>query len=325
MKHRLKAALGTALLGVSLAGCGLDVNAALPYKVEPGSIQAVPELAGVDVTVGSKDFTEQILLGYMAELALSAAGADVTDLTDIKGSSSSRQALLSGEVDVMWEYTGTGWINYLGNEQPVPGGEQAQYEATRKADLEQNGVVWLDYSPLNNQYGLATTEEYAAQHDLATTSDLAAFLKENPAEAVYCLETEFISRQDGFPAAENTYGLPVAQVMQFGIGAIYAAVDGGTCPIGEVFTTDGRIAGLGLRVMEDDKLAFPQYNAAITVRKEYLDAHPQIADVLQPVSDALDNETLIELNKQVDVDGREPGEVARDWMVEQGFITTPDT
>jgi osmoprotectant transport system substrate-binding protein len=321
MKHRLKAALGAALLGVSLTGCGLTVNAALPFDVGPGSIEAVPALEGVDITVGSKDFTEQILLGYMAELALSAAGADITDLTDIKGSNSSRQAMLSGEVDVMWEYTGTGWINYLGNELPVPGGEEAQYEATRKADLEQNGVVWLEYSPLNNQYALATTEEYAARHDLETMSDLAAFLKENPQEAVYCLETEFISRQDGFPAAQKTYGLPVAEIKQFGIGAIYAAIDGGTCPIGEVFTTDGRIAGLGLKVMEDDKLAFPQYNAAVTVREEFLEAHPQIETVLAPVANALNNEIMIELNKQVDVEGREPGKVARDWMVEQGFIT----
>jgi osmoprotectant transport system substrate-binding protein len=325
MKRILLTALGGALCASSLTGCGLETNDALPFDVVPGSIEPVPALEGVDITVGSKNFTEQILLGYMAELALDAAGADVTDLTDIQGSSSSRQAMLGGEVDVMWEYTGTGWITYLGNELPVPGGEQAQYEATRKADLKQNGVVWLPYSDLNNQYALATTEEYAQANGLETVSDLAAHLRENPREAVYCMESEFASRQDGFPAAEKAYDLPVTEVQLFGTGAIYAAVDGGTCPVGEVFTTDGRLAALNLRALEDDKQAFPQYNASVTVRKDFLDQHPQIWPVLRPISEALDNEQMIELNKQVDVEGRDPGEVARDWMVSKGFIDSATT
>ena len=308
--------------GWGLGGCGLDVNTALPYRVLPGSIKADQALRGVEITVGSKDFTENILLGYLAEMALSAAGADVVDLTDLKGSQTARQALLTGEVDVTWEYTGTGWINYQGNELPVPGGEQAQYDATKKADRERFGVEWLAYSPLNDQYAFAVTEAYGAQHGLKTTSDLAAFLAKNPSEAVFCLETEFTSRQDGFPAAVRTYGLQPAEVKNFGIGTIYSAVAGGTCPVGEVFTTDGRIAAQKLRVLEDDRKAFPQYNVAPTVRAEFLARYPQVRGPLETVSRALTNEQMIELCRQVDVEGRDAGVVARDWMVTRGFIRT---
>ncbi len=309
-----------ALLGVTLSSCGLTVNQAVPYDIKPGSIQPIPSLQGVKVTVGSKDFTENIILAYMAEMALTASGADVVDLSDIKGSNSSRQALLSGQTDVTWEYTGTGWINYQGNELPVPGGEKAQYEATAKADAEKFGVTWLNYSPLNDQYAFAVTEAYGAQNNLKTTSDLAAFIKQKPDQAVFCLETEFTSRQDGFPAAVKAYGFQNPTVKNFGIGTIYSAVASGTCPVGEVFTTDGRISGLNLRVLEDDKKAFPQYNAVATLRTDWLNQHPEVRGPLEKVSAAIDNEQMVELCKQVDVDGQDAGKVAHDWMVKKGFI-----
>lgn len=318
--RRLTAAFGVAVLGATLSACGLTVNQAVPYDIHPGSIQPIPSLQGLKVTVGSKDFTENIILAYMAEMALTAAGADVVDLSDIKGSNSSRQALLSGQTDVTWEYTGTGWINYQGNELPVPGGEKAQYEATAKADEEKFGVTWLNYSPLNDQYAFAVTEAYGAQNNLKTTSDLAAFIKQKPDQAVFCLETEFTSRQDGFPAAVKAYGFEKPTVKNFGIGTIYSAVASGTCPVGEVFTTDGRISGLNLRVLEDDKKAFPQYNAVATLRTEWLKQHPEVRGPLEKISAAITNDQMVELCKQVDVDGQDAGKVAHDWMVKKGFV-----
>ncbi|WP_020668996.1 glycine betaine ABC transporter substrate-binding protein [Amycolatopsis nigrescens] len=323
VRTKLKAVFGVALLGVSLTACGLETNAALPFEVQPGSIQPVDSLKGLHITVGSKDFTENILLGYMAEMALAAAGADVRDLTDIKGSNSSRQALQAGQTDLTWEYTGTGWISYQGNETPIPD-EREQFEAVKKADEEQNGITWLDYSPVNNTYAFATTEAYAQQHNLKSNSDMTEFLKQNPDQAVFCLETEFVSRQDGFPGVQKTYGFPPGQIKQFGTGAIYAAVAGGTCQFGEIFTTDGRIAGLNLRVLQDDKKFFPQYNASATLRESFLQEHPAIRQVIEPVGKALDNQQMIELCKRVDVDGDDPGKVALDWMVSKGFVKSPE-
>ncbi|WP_027942373.1 glycine betaine ABC transporter substrate-binding protein [Amycolatopsis taiwanensis] len=318
--RKLLVTVMAAVLGTSLTACGLNVNAALPYDVKPGSIRPVPSLEGVPVTVGSKDFTENIILGYMAELALSAAGAKVTDLTNINGSNSARQALVAGQTDVSWDYTGTAWLSYFGHDKPIPE-EHAQFDAVRNEDLKENGVDWLDYSPVNDTYAFATTQAYAQAHNLRSNSDMTNFLKQHPEEAVFCLETEFSSRQDGFPGVQKEYGFPATTVKTFGTGAIYAAVANGTCNFGEVFTTDGRIGGLHLRVLNDDKQFFPQYNASVMVKKAFLDQHPALADVLVPVGKALDNDQMVELCKQVDVDGKDAGEVARDWMISKGFIS----
>ncbi|MCE3555282.1 glycine betaine ABC transporter substrate-binding protein [Pseudonocardia sp. RS11V-5] len=317
--RRVGAAVAALASAALLAGCGLSTNTAVPFTVTPGSIKPVPALEGVKITVGSKDFTEQILVGYMAELALSAAGADVKDLTNIQGSSNSRLALKTGDIDLTWEYTGTGWINYLGHTDPIPD-ERGQYEAVRDEDLKENGIVWLPYSELNNTYAFGTTKAYAEQHNLKTDSDMTTFLKQNPDQGVFCVETEFASRQDGLPGAEKAYGFTPKEVKTFGTGAIYAGIANGTCNFGEIFTTDGRIAGLNLAVLEDDKKFFPQYNICVVLREDTYKAHPEIEQVMQPVAMALNNQEMIELGKKVDVDGEDPGIVARDWMIQKGFI-----
>jgi osmoprotectant transport system substrate-binding protein len=308
---------------VLLAGCGLDMAYKLPFDVGPGSIKPVPELQGVQIKVGSKNFTEQILLAYIAEVALTAAGADVQDLTNIQGSTTVRQALEVGDVDLYWEYTGTSWITFQQETEPIPD-EQAQYDAVKKADEERFGISWLDYSPVNDKYALATTREFADKHGLRTMSDMVALLNQDPSLGTFCMESEFISRQDGMVGAEQTYGfdVPDGDIKTFGVGAIYAALAGGrTCNFGEVFTTDGRILTLDLAVLEDDKKTFPQYNAAVTMRTEFLDRYPQLADVLEPVSAKLNNDVILELSVRIDGEGVDPAVVARDWLVEQGFVS----
>jgi osmoprotectant transport system substrate-binding protein len=292
--------------------------------VAPGSIRPVPELAGVDIAVGSKDFTENQVLGYLAEVALVAAGAEVRDMTNIQGSNSSRQALITGDIDLSWDYTGTGWISYLGNTDPIPD-ERAQYEAVRDADLARNGLVWLDHSAIDNTYAFAVTREFARTHDLRTTSDMAALIARAPQEAVFCLETEFVSRDDGFPGVAEAYGFDpgAVEVKTFGTGTIYTATSTGLCNFGEVFTTDGRIVALDLVVLEDDKRFFPRYNAAVVLRQDFHTAHPQVARVLAPIVARLDNDTIRGLNAEVDVAGRDPAAVARDWLVREGFVSLP--
>lgn len=311
--------------GVLAASCGLESGGALPLSVEPGSIQPVPELEGVPITVGSKDFTEQVTLGYIIEFALSAAGADVRDLTNIQGSNSTRDAQLDGQIDVTYEYTGTGWINYLGNEIPIPD-STAQFEAVRDQDLERNGMVWVDPAPMNNTYALAMSRQTAEETGITTLSEYADLVNRDPAAATTCVETEFNVRQDGFPGMAAKYGFDPAranrQILQTGI--IYqATADGTQCKFGEVFTTDGRIIALDLVLLEDDRQFFPKYNPAITMRKDFAEEHPQVAEVMAPISAELTNEEITELNRRVDVEGEEPADVARDWLVQKGFVTLP--
>jgi osmoprotectant transport system substrate-binding protein len=316
-----------AVVGVLASGCGLNAAYTLPFDIGAGSIKPVPELRGVSIRVGSKNFTEQILLGYIAEVALSAAGADIEDLTNVQGSPAVRQALEVGDIDLYWEYTGTSWINFQQETKPIPD-EQAQYDAVKKADLDRFGIAWLDYSPVNDKYALATTREFADEHGLKTMSDMFALLKKDPSLGTFCMESEFISRQDGLLGAEKTYGfdVPTGNIKTFGVGTIYATLAGGkTCNFGEVFTTDGRVLTLDLAVLDDDKKTFPQYNAAVTMRKDFFEKYPQIADVMDPVSAKLTNEVILELSVKIDGDGQDPAVVARDWLVKEGFVTNPGT
>lgn len=312
-----------AVCAVGLVGCGLGSGSSVPLRVGPGSIQPTPGLQGVEITVGSKEYTEQVILGYVLEYALSAAGADVRDLTGIVGSRSTREAQLSDQVDVAYEFTGNAWINYLGHELPIPD-TRKQFESVRDEDLARNDMVWLEPGPMDDTYALAASKATVDRTGVRTLSQYADLVRRDPAAARTCVDTEFRARQDGFPGMAAAYGFDAARAQTpiLQVGIIYqATADATQCDFGEVFTTDGRIAALDLTVLTDDKQFFAHYNPSVTMKRSFFEAHPEIAEVTAPVTAALTNEAIIEMNKQVDVDGRDPSVVARDWMVAKGFVT----
>jgi osmoprotectant transport system substrate-binding protein len=317
-----RAVVGLATLGcLALAGCGLGTASGFsPSGTLAGSVEDV-DLEGATIKVGSKNFTEQLILGKIAVILLKSAGADVTDLTNIPGSASARYAQTDGQVDLQWEYTGTAWISYLGETKPIPN-PQKQYEAVRDADLEQNDLVWLPPAPMNNTYGFATPSETLEELGITKLSEIQDLPVD---QRTFCVESEFKNRDDGFQPMLQAYDLggnavPGSNVKTLATGAIYAATDQGECNFGEVFTTDGRIKALDLTVLEDDRDFFPVYNVSPVVREEVMDDYPQIEELFAPVAEKLDDETLIELNAQVDVDGRDPVAVAEDWLKEEGFL-----
>ena len=315
-----------ALLSLGLAGCGLGTGGGfVPSGDLAGPLEGLEPMDDVPVSVGSKNFSEQLLVGKMAVILFKAAGADVKDYTNIPGSSSTRQALLSDELDMVWEYTGTAWIAYLGETDPIPD-EQEQWEAVKEADAEFD-LVWLPPAPMNNTYGFAMTSESAEELGITQLSQIADIPVE---ERTFCVESEFNNRNDGFDPMLETYdiprgeGVPEDNVKLYDTGAIYVATDQGDCTFGEVFTTDGRITALDLVVLEDDRDFFPAYNLSPVVQEEMLAEHPQVEELFAPVAEALTDEVLLELNAQIDVEGREPGQVAFDWLVEEGFLTEPE-
>jgi osmoprotectant transport system substrate-binding protein len=305
---------GVAVLALFLAACGGDA------KKTPKAATGGGVLSGSSFKVGSKEFTEQLILGQITIQVLEHAGAKVTDQTGLVGSNTVRAALMSGDIDMYWEYTGTGWINHLGNTQPVKG-EREQYDAVAKADLEKNGVTWLKPAPFNNTYSLATSSENAKDLGVSSLSDLAPLQKRKPDAFTLCAAAEFLARDDGLPGLEKAYGFSFAnKVSQLELGLVYASVDKGVpCKFGEVFATDGRIAALGLTVLKDDKQFFASYLPALTVRKG-TDKIPQIEELFTPVAAALDTATMQELNSRVDVKGEQPKDVAASFLKAKGLI-----
>ncbi len=316
--RRLAPVLATCV-AILLAGCGLGTGGGFsPTHELAGPLADVPRLEGAKIPVGSKNFSEQLLLGKIAVILLQSAGATVQDYTNIPGSSSARQALLEGQTKMQWEYTGTAWIAYLGNETAIPD-PRKQFEAVRDADAKL-GLTWLEPAPMNNTYSFAIPQEKAKELNITKMSQIKDVAKE---DLTFCVESEFNNRSDGFQPWLKDYGITGVgpdQVKVLDTGAIYEATDRGLCTFGEVFTTDGRLKALGLSVLEDDKKYFPNYNVAPVIATETLEQYPQLRELFAPVSKALTTETLVELNSKIDVEGKEPVDVANAWLLNSGFL-----
>ncbi|WP_406096507.1 glycine betaine ABC transporter substrate-binding protein [Streptomyces sp. NBC_01013] len=312
---------GAAALALALAGCGLKSGSPMVDDVTPGKVAGGQPLDGASLTVTSKNFSENIILGQMIGLIFKAAGAEVLDRTNLPGSISAREAIIQGDADAMYEYTGTGWITYLGHAKPITDPLE-QWKAVRDADRK-NGVTWLPQSTLNNTYALAISRANNAKYHLKTLSDVAALSKKNPSAVTVCVENEFASRNDGLPGMEKAYGMsiPAGNIKKMDAGIIYTQVSkSDSCLLGEVFTTDGRIKAMNLDVLVDNKHFFPNYNAAPVVHTATFDKYPVIAALLDPLSARLTTEVAQVLNAKVDVDGEDPHDVAKNWLIEEGFI-----
>ena len=327
MSRHIALAGGLALV---ITACGGGDSSPSPSADEPttevsataaasASAGAGIDLAGAEFTVGSKEFTEQLILGQITIQLLEDAGATVTDETGLVGSSVVREALTQGDIDMYWEYTGTGWITHQGNDTPIPGAQE-QFDAVKEADAA-NDIAWLDPAPFNNTYAIAVASETATELEIATMSDLAAYAGENPEGATVCGASEFLNRDDGLPGLEEAYGFEFSEVSELELGLVYTSTDAGDpCVFGEAFATDSRIVALDLTVLEDDLEFHPTYLPALNVRQEVLDENPGLADLFAQVAEALDDETMLGLNAQVDVDGEEPADVAEAFLSENGLV-----
>ncbi len=309
---------------VLAAGCGLHSGSPMTDDVRPGTVGRGEPLKGAALTVTSKSFTESLVLGAIMGIAFQAAGADVLDRTGIQGSIGAREAVRTGDADAMYEYTGTAWITYLGHSEPLTD-PRRQWEAVRDADAKE-GLTWLEPAALNNTYALAMNKANAEKYGTRTLSDVAALSRSDPGAVTLCVESEFANRADGLPGMQEAYGmrLPAGNRTQMDTGIVYTQASKGSCTYGEVYTTDGRISSMDLVVMEDDRKFFPNYNATPMINSDTYRRHPEVAEVLAPITRKLDNDVARTLNARVDVDGQDPHQVALEWMVEQGFVVEED-
>ncbi len=317
-RHRLLALL--AFLWVLLAACdsGGDPGGGGGGAGGTGVADGI-DLSGVQVAVGSKEFTEQQIVGKMAVLALQAAGATVTDQTGLSGTLVVREALDSGQIDMYWEYTGTGWINILQRDELLEGSD-AYFQEVKAADAA-NGVVWLAPSEVNNTYAFFVGPN--VDLGVESISDLAALAGSDPSRVTLCAATEFVTRPDGLPGVTKAYGFEFSSVNELDLNlAIGAAIEGRDCTVGEIFQTDPQIPANNLNVLEDDQQFFPVYNLAMTIRQEVYDANAQgYEQLFGAISDLLDNEAMIELNARADLQGDSYEDIAREFLVENGIIS----
>lgn len=270
------------------------------------------------IVVGSKTFTEALLLGSMTYQYLEYLGYPVENKTGLGELAVIRPALESGEISAYWEYTGTVLINIMEHEPSFD--EEESYNLVKEFD-EANGILWLDYTPMNDTYAIMVRQDVADQYNLTTTSDLVKAIQDG-AKLKFITAQEWIERPDGLQHFESVYGFqyPKENMVAAALNMGYEALKANEAEVGLAFTTDARIEAYNLVALEDDKKAFPVYNAAPLFRKEIIDAYPDIPEQMKKLSELLDNETTVSLNKAVDVDKKSVEEVAKQFLTEQGLI-----
>lgn len=278
------------------------------------------------IVVGSKIDTEGELLSSVIKIVLEDGGFTVDDKSQTGTTDVVRKALLSGEIDIYPEYTGSGLIFFEGQDPATYKNPEKGYEAVAKLDLEKNGIVWLEPAKANNTWLIALDKKFAEDQGLKTMSDFAAYVKAGKPVKLAGSD-EFFNNPDAMPAFTDTYGfsLTADQKVVFSGGntaQTEKAVADGTDGVnfGMAYGTDGALADLGLTVLEDDKGAQLVYWPTPIIRKATLDKYPEIKDLLDPVFASFDIAKLQELNARVQVNGESADTVARDYLETNGLI-----
>jgi len=284
----------------------------------------VTALAGIgaaqaQITVGGKNFTEQLLLAEMTTQYLDAQGYDVKKREGM-GSTVLRRAQLNGQVDLYWEYVGTSLIVYNKVEGGAKMSAEEAYTKVKKLDAEK-GLVWLEPTDANNTYALAMREKAATKKGIESLSELVAMQKDKGGLSLG-VNSEWAGRPDGLPGFQDHYDIrwPRGETRRMQTGLVYQALKEGEIDVGLVFATDGRIAAFNFRVLEDDKGFFPNYAITPVVRKDTLKKHPKLRKHLNKIGDTLDDDTMRKLNKLVDVEKKTVEDVAEMYLKEEGLI-----
>ncbi|WP_249435920.1 glycine betaine ABC transporter substrate-binding protein [Paenibacillus sp. Marseille-Q4541] len=268
---------------------------------------------GDTITVGSKNFTENVVLAHMLALL-------IEDKTDIKvnrqinlgGSNVVWSALKNNEIQLYPEYTGTIVANYYQQET----GSSEDTLAKSRELVEGDQLKFLEPYGINNTYTLAVTKETADKHNLKTFSDLAKVSK----DMVLGVEFEFLDRDDGYPGIQNLYGMDFKEKKGMDHGIMYRSIEAGETDVTNAYATDAQIQVHDLVILQDDKEFFPPYDASTLIRQDTLEQYPELEEVLNQLSGVLKEEDMQKLNAQVDVDALLEEDVARNYLVEKGLI-----
>ena len=265
------------------------------------------------VRVGSKNFTEQFILGELYAQALEANGIKTDKKLNLGGTLIAHKALEEKQIDLYPEYTGTILLAVLKQESMTDA--KAVYDKV-KSEYAAKGLVVLNQAPVNNTYVLVVRPDTAEKYKLETDSDLAKVSKELKLGA----GPEFRDRKDGLPGLREKYGMEFKEDLQLAIGLRYQALKNDQIQVVNGYSTDGMISAMKLKRLKDDRNLWPPYYIVPVVRKDVLDANPRIADVLNRVNALLDDATMAELNYKVDGEKMEPKDVARDFLKAKAVV-----
>ncbi|GAA0435580.1 osmoprotectant ABC transporter substrate-binding lipoprotein OpuCC [Lentibacillus halophilus] len=273
--------------------------------------------SGGSITIGTQTYTETKILAEMYK-ALIEDNTDVSvDIkTDLETSPVTLKAMQSGDIQMSTQYTGTALSAFFSIENPKDP-EATLKQAKEDFSGDKFNFKWFDSVGYANTYAFAVRDSLAEKYDLETISDLKG--KANNMTAAF--DTSWLERDnDGYDAFKNTYDLEFGKTRPMEIGLVYDAVKEKDVDIALAYSTDARIEGFDLTILEDNKQFFPPYDASPVVTQKALDNNPGISDAIEPLLGKLDEAKMGKLNGKVDLDGKDPKDVALNYLKDQGML-----
>ncbi|MGJ9385464.1 glycine betaine ABC transporter substrate-binding protein [Salipaludibacillus sp. CF4.18] len=260
------------------------------------------------IRVGSKDFTENLIVAELYSLALEDAGYDLERVFNIAGSVI-HTSITNDEIDLYPEYTGTGLLSIL--QMDLITDPEKVYNTVKEEYDKQFDLTWLEYAEANDGQGLVIRTDVSKELGITTITDL----QEHASELRFASQGEFDQREDGIPALEKMYGeFNWESSKVYDNGLKYEVLKNNEADVTPAYTTEGQLVNTDqFTLLEDDKQVWPPYNLAPVVRNNLLEANPEIAEVINKVSATLDTPTITKLNAKVDVDKEEYEEVAKEY------------
>jgi osmoprotectant transport system substrate-binding protein len=284
-----------------------------------GRIQSNPANESISMTVGSKNFTEQKILGEIYAEALEAAGYDVDTELNLGDEKTALKALKDGQIDAYPEYTGTALLSFF----QVPTDElegvdsQKAYEMV-KTDFAKEGIDALPPTPFTNSNEVAVTADTAQKLGLKSISDL----KGKSQDLTLYGTPECRQRRDCLLGLEQTYGLKFKKFVPVDPALRHEVLEKGQADVSIVFTTDPQIKRDGEVLLSDDKHIFPPYNSTFLVKQDFVEkAGPDLQKTIELVNQGLTAPAIQELIARVDLDKQTPEDVAEQYLKESGYIS----
>ncbi|MGI1659307.1 MAG: glycine betaine ABC transporter substrate-binding protein [Desulfitobacterium sp.] len=269
--------------------------------------------SGETITVGSKNFTENIIIAHMmADLVEAHTDLKVERKVNLGGSNVAWTALENNDIQMYPDYTGTIVANYY---QENTGTSEETLAMTKELTAG-DSLKALEPMGFNNTYTLAVTQETAEKYKLNTYSDLAKVAN----DLIIACEFEFIDRPDGYPGLQKTYNMNFKEVKGMDHGIMFRALNENEVDVIDAFRTDGQIKVFNLKILEDDQEFFPPYDILPLVRQDTLEKYPELEGILNKLAGKIDDNTMQELNAMVDDQGMKEEVVAHDFLVEAGLI-----
>ncbi len=306
MNKRLKSivvvSILTAMVVVSaLTGCAKKVIS------KPHSKTAVVKTKPT-IKVGSKDFTESLILSELYALALEKQGYKVERKFNL-GSAVVHTSLVNGDIDFYPEYTGTALLSIL-KEQPRFDSKEVYDEVAAKYK-EKFKLIWLEPSVANDGQGLVISKKASDKYNIHTITDL----QKNAGKIRFASQGQFDERADGLPALVKTYGaFKFKDEKIYDNGLKYDVIHNDKADLAVAYTTEGELSKDEFVVLQDDKQVWPPYNIAPVIRQDLLNNNPEISGILNKVTSKIDNKTIIKLNAEVDIDKKEYTQVAKNFF-----------